>query len=84
MTAHLSAFLQRRPRLSSLLPSGHRTAAPFWTRSRFLDKCLSSLDSNDGFLNPDAVERLRKPSASSDEGVEKQRELLFYWQMRPQ
>jgi len=83
MTAQLAAFLQRRPRLSSLLPSWRRAAAPFWTRSKFLDQYLSSLDSNDGFLNPEAVERLRHPSLSSDEGVEKQRELLFYWQMRP-
>jgi asparagine synthase (glutamine-hydrolysing) len=82
MMARLTDFLQRRPRLSSLLPRGRLTAARFWTRSAFLDQWLSSLDSGDAFLNPDAVERLREPSASSDESVEKQRELLFYWQMQ--
>jgi hypothetical protein len=84
ITARVAEFLQQRPRLSSLLPRGRLTAAPFWTRSAFLNQCLSSLDSHDTFLNPDAVERLREQSASSDEGVEKQRELLFYWQMQRQ
>jgi hypothetical protein len=82
MTAHLTEFLQRRPRLSSLLRRGRLAASPFWTRSAFLDRCLSSLDRQDAFLSPDAVERLREQSASSDEGVDKQRELLFYWQMQ--
>ena len=84
MTAQAADFLQRRPRLSSLLPRGRLAVDPFWTRSVFLDQCLSSLDSSDAFLNPDAVEWLRKQSASSDEAVEKQRELLFYWQMQRQ
>jgi hypothetical protein len=82
MTARLADFLQQRPRLSSLLPRGRLPAARFWTRSAFLDQCLASLDSHDAFLNPDAVARLRGEGASSDEGVEKQRELLFYWQMQ--
>jgi len=80
MTAQLTDFLQQRPRLSSLVPRG-RIAARFWTRSAFLDQCLSSLDSSDAFLEPDAVERLREQTASSDDAVEQQRELLFYWQM---
>ena len=84
ITARLAEYLQRRPRLSSLLPRGRQAASPFWTRSAFLDQCLSSLDSQGAFLIPDAVERLRGQSASSEEGVEKQRELLFYWQMQRQ
>jgi hypothetical protein len=84
MSARLAEFLQRRPRLSSLLPRGRLAAARFWTRSAFLDQCLSSLDSHDAFLNPDAVELLRDERASSDEGGERQRELLFYWQMQRQ
>jgi hypothetical protein len=82
MTAQIAEFLQRRPRLSSLLPSGGVAAAPFWKRSAFLDQCLSALDPHDAFLNPGAMELLREQGASSDEGVEKQRELLFYWQMQ--
>jgi hypothetical protein len=84
MTAQLADFLQRRPRLSSLLPSYRVAAVPFWTRSAFLDQCVDSLDSNDAVLNPDAVQRLRKQSASTEESLEKQRELLFYWQMQQQ
>ena len=84
INARLAEFLQRRPRLSSLLSRGRLAAAPFWTRSAFLDECLSSLDSGDKFLNPVAVERLREQPLSLDQGVEKQRELLFYWQMQRQ
>jgi len=84
ITARLADYLQRRPRLAALLPRGRQAASPFWTRSTLLDQCLSSIDSRDEFLNPDAVELLRGQGASSDEGVEKQRELLFYWQMRQQ
>jgi hypothetical protein len=82
MTARLTDFLQRRPRLSSLLPRGRLVTGRFWTRSAFLDQCLSWLDPRDTFLNPDAVDLLREQGGSSDEGVEKQRELLFYWQMQ--
>jgi hypothetical protein len=81
MIAQLADFLQRRPRLSRLLPMGGTAGAQYWTRSAFLDQCVSSLDSHDGLLNPDAVERLRGQCACSDKSVEKQRELLFYWQM---
>ncbi len=81
MTARFAEFLQRRPRLSSLLARGRFGGAPFWTRSTFLDQSVSTLDSGDAFLNPDALERLREPGTPSDAGVEKQRELLFYWQM---
>jgi hypothetical protein len=81
MTARIAEFLQQRPRLSSLLSRGRAAAGPFWTRSVFLDRCPSSLNSRDGFLDRDAVERLGRQSASSDESVERQRELLFYWQM---
>jgi hypothetical protein len=84
ITARVADYLQRRPRLSSLLSRGRLAASPFWTRSAFLDRCLAPHDSQDTFLRPDAVERLRKPSASSDDGFEKQRELLFYWQMQQQ
>jgi hypothetical protein len=84
ITARVAEFLQQRPRLSALLTRGTLTAAGFWTRSAFLDQSVSSLDSRDAFLNPDAVEQLRAQSASVAEGVEKQRELLFYWQMQQQ
>jgi hypothetical protein len=70
-------FWQRRPRLSALLSRGGLTAARFWTRSAFLDQCVSSIDSDDGFLNADAVRRLREQRGSSDESVEAQRELLL-------
>jgi hypothetical protein len=80
-TAQIADFMQRRPRLSSLLSRSGVAGAPFWTRSAFVDRCVSSLDPRDPFLEPDAVQRLREPRASSDNGVEKQRELLFYWQM---
>jgi len=82
ITARLADSLQRRPRLSSLLPRVGVAAARFCTRSVFLDECPVALDSDDGFLNPDALERLREQSASLEEDVEKQRELLFYWRMQ--
>jgi hypothetical protein len=81
LAAQLADFLQRRPRLSALLLRGRLAAGRFWTRSAFPAQCLSSLDASDPFLNHDAVALLREQSASSDEEVEKQRELLFYWQM---
>jgi hypothetical protein len=84
MTARLADSLQRRPRLSAILSHCGLTAAQFWTRSAFLDQCLSSIDSDDEFLNADAVRRLREQRGSSDESVETQRELLFYWQMQRQ
>jgi Glutamine amidotransferase domain len=82
ISGQFADFLQQRPRLSSFLPRGRVAAAPFWTRSVFLDRCLSSIDSRDAFLRSDAVERLREHGTSSDSTVEKQRELLFYWQMQ--
>jgi hypothetical protein len=84
MTARLADSLQRRPRLSALLSRGGLTAGRFWTRSAFLDQCVSSIDSDDDFLNGDAVRRLCEQRGSSDESVETQRELLFYWQMQGQ
>lgn len=82
MTARATEFLQRRPRLSSLLPRGRAASGPFWTRSAFLDECVASVDSTDAFLNPDAVTHLAGQPAASEDGVEKQRELLFYWHMQ--
>ena len=82
VTARLAEFLQRRPRLSSLVALGGFAAAPFWTRSAFLDHCLSRFDSQGEFLNADALESLQKQSGPADAGVEKQRELLFYWHMQ--
>jgi hypothetical protein len=84
MTGQLADFLQRRPRLASLLPRGRAAVAPFWTRSAFLDQWVSSLDSGDAFLDRDAAARLSDQRAPSDLGIEKQRELLFYWQMQRQ
>jgi len=84
MTARLADSLQRRPRLSALLSRGGLTAGRFWTRSAFLDQCVSSIDSDDEFLNGDAVRPLREQRGCSDESVETQRELLFYWQMQRQ
>jgi hypothetical protein len=79
MTARLAEFLQRRPRFSSLFPRS-LAAAPFWTRSAFLDERLALFETDDPFLNRDVVTRLCEQSSSSDEGEEQQRELLFYWQ----
>ena len=80
MTAQFADLLQRRPRLASLLPLDCVSRGRFWTRSAFLEQCVSSVDTRDPFLNRDAVEQLRAPCASSDQSAEKQRELLFYWQ----
>jgi hypothetical protein len=82
MAARVVEFLQQRPRLSSLLAAGGFGVDRFWTRSKFLDQIVSSLESHDAFLNPDAVSRLRGPGAAVDEGSDTQRELLFYWQMQ--
>jgi Glutamine amidotransferase domain len=82
IAGRLADCLQRRPWLASLLPRGRLGASPFWTRSAFLDQSPASHDSQDALLKVDAVERLREQSAPSDEGVEKQRELLFYWRMQ--
>jgi asparagine synthetase B (glutamine-hydrolysing) len=81
LSARLAEFLQQRPRLSSLLPRGV-AAAPFWTRSVLLDESLASLDADDEYLNREAVAALQHRHTSSDDGLEKQRELLFYWQMQ--
>jgi hypothetical protein len=80
-TARVAEFLQRHPRVASIVARARVPSAPFWTRSVFVDACVSSADSRDVFLNADAVERLHDSPASADVSVEKQRELLFYWLM---
>ncbi|HYM25625.1 MAG TPA: hypothetical protein VEU08_20540 [Vicinamibacterales bacterium] len=78
-SAQIAGYLQQRPRLALLLAGLLPGAAPFWKRSAFLDRCLSRVEPGDAFLKFDAVDELQR--AAPDDGAEKQRELLFYWQM---
>jgi hypothetical protein len=82
LMARVAAVAARRPRLSKILARcGLAGAAWTWQRSTHLDACLQELDTDDGVLNPAAVERLRDANGAADGTAESQRELLFYWQM---
>jgi hypothetical protein len=85
LRGRLADIMQRRPRLSAALSRlGLGSTSSFWQPSTHLEACVRALDIDDDKLNRAAVERLRDARPPFDAAHDAQRQLLFYWRMRPQ
>jgi hypothetical protein len=85
LMARAAAFVQRRPRIcSSLARFGVSNLQMFWKPSACVDSAVRSWEYDDGYVNGEAVARLRTAVPPFNPAIKSQRELLFYWHMSRQ